>query len=121
MKNTLRAGLPIFAISSNMRAGLILIGPLLPIIKAEYGISVFQESILAAAPLLCFSLSAIFMGAINKFGNTNRIISYAVTLLTLSLFLRTTFGVASLLIFSITLGIAVAILNFMLPVWVKEN
>ena len=42
MKNTLRAGLPIFAISSNMRAGLILIGPLLPIIKAEYGISVFQ-------------------------------------------------------------------------------
>lgn len=121
MKNTLRAGLPIFAISSNMRAGLILIGPLLPIIKEEYGISVFQESILAAAPLLCFSLSAIFMGAINKFGNTNRIISYAVTLLTLSLFLRTTFGVASLLIFSITLGIAVAVLNFMLPVWVKEN
>ena len=121
MNNTLRRGLPIFAISSNMRAGLILIGPLLPIIKQEYGISVFTESILAAAPLLCFSLSAIFMGAINKFGNTNRIISYAVTLLTLSLFLRTTFGVASLLIFSITLGISVAILNFMLPVWVKEN
>lgn len=121
MNKTLRRGLPIFAISSNMRAGLILIGPLLPIIKEEYGISVFTESILAAAPLLCFSLSAIFMGAISKFGNTNRIISYAVTILTLSLFLRTTFGVASLLIFSISLGISVAVLNFMLPVWVKEN
>lgn len=108
-------------VSANMRAGLILIGPLLPIIKEEYGISVFTESILAATPLLCFSLSAIFMGFLSKFGNTNRIISYAVTVLTFSLFLRTTFDVASLLIFSISLGISVAVLNYMLPVWVKEN
>jgi len=121
MKNTLKQGLPIFAISSNMRAGLILIGPLLPILKAEYGISVFTESILAATPLLCFSLSAILMRSISRLGNTNRVISYAITLLTLSLFLRTTFDIASILIFSITLGISVAVLNYMLPVWVKEN
>jgi len=121
MKNTFKQGLPIFAISSNMRAGLILIGPLLPILKAEYGISVFTESILAATPLLCFSLSAILMRSISKLGNTNRIISYAITVLTLSLFLRTTFNIASILIFSISLGISVAVLNYMLPVWVKEN
>jgi CP family cyanate transporter-like MFS transporter len=104
-----------------MRAGLILIGPLLPILKAEYGISVFTESILAATPLLCFSLSAILMRSISRLGNTNRIISYAITVLTLSLFLRTTFNIASILIFSISLGISVAVLNYMLPVWVKEN
>jgi CP family cyanate transporter-like MFS transporter len=121
MKNTLKQGLAIFAISSNMRAGLILIGPLLPILKAEYGISVFTESILAATPLLCFSLSAILMRSISRLGNTNRIISYAITVLTLSLFLRTTFNIASILIFSISLGISVAVLNYMLPVWVKEN
>lgn len=121
MKNTFKQGLPIFAISSNMRAGLILIGPLLPILKQEYGISVFTESILAATPLLCFSLSAILMRSISRLGNTNRVISYAITLLTLSLFLRTTFDIASILIFSITLGISVAVLNYMLPVWVKEN
>ena len=121
MKNTLKQGLPIFAISSNMRAGPILIGPFLPILKAEYGISVFTESILAATPLLCFSLSAILMRSISRLGNTNRVISYAITLLTLSLFLRTTFDIASILIFSITMGISVAVLNYMLPVWVKEN
>jgi CP family cyanate transporter-like MFS transporter len=121
MINTFKQGLPIFAISSNMRAGLILIGPLLPILKQEYGISVFTESILAATPLLCFSLSAILMRSISRLGNTNRVISYAITLLTLSLFLRTTFDIASILIFSITLGISVAVLNYMLPVWVKEN
>ncbi len=104
-----------------MRAGLILIGPLLPILKEEYGISTLTESILAATPLLCFSLSAILMRSISRLGNTNRIISYAITVLTLSLFLRTTFDIASVLIFSISLGISVAVLNYMLPVWVKEN
>jgi MFS transporter, CP family, cyanate transporter len=121
MISTLKRGLPIFAVAINMRAGLILIGPLLPIIKQQYGISVFTESALAATPLLCFSLSAILMRSISRLGNTNRIISYAISLLTVSLMLRTTFGVASLLIFSISLGISVAILNYMLPVWVKEN
>ena len=121
MISTLKRGLPIFAVAVNMRAGLILIGPLLPIIKQQYGISVFTESVLAATPLLCFSLSAILMRSISRLGNTNRIISYAITVLTLSLMLRTTFGVASLLIFSISLGISVAVLNYMLPVWVKEN
>ncbi|MEJ6761062.1 MAG: MFS transporter [Candidatus Planktophila sp.] len=121
MKKSLKQGLPIFAISSNMRAGLILIGPLLPILKEEYGISTLTESILAATPLLCFSLSAILMRSISRLGNTNRIISYAITVLTLSLFLRTTFDIASVLIFSISLGISVAVLNYMLPVWVKEN
>lgn len=104
-----------------MRAGLILIGPLLPILKEEYNLSVFAESILASTPLLLFSLSAIFMRRVNRFGNTNRIITLAITVLTLSLVLRITSGVASLLIFSITLGISVAVLNYMLPVWVKEN
>jgi CP family cyanate transporter-like MFS transporter len=37
------------------------------------------------------------------------------------LILRITGGVVPLFIFSITLGISVAILNYMLPVWVKEN
>jgi len=113
--------MPIFIVSINMRAGLILIGPLLPILHHEYGISVFTASILAAAPIICFSITALFMSRIIKIANTNRIITLAITLLTGSLFFRTTFGIASILIFSITLGISVAILNYMLPVWVREN
>jgi CP family cyanate transporter-like MFS transporter len=121
MFKTIKTGIPIFIVAVNMRAGLILIGPLLPILQREYGISVFTESILAAAPLLCFSLTALFMGRIINLADTNRIIAVAVSLLTASLFLRTTFGIVSILLFSITLGIAVAVLNFMLPVWVREN
>ena len=121
MFKTLKIGLPIFIVAVNMRAGLILIGPLIPILHKEYGTSVLQESILASAPLICFSLTAFFMNSVIKKFPTNTIITFAITLLTSSLFLRTTFGIASLLIFSVTLGISVAVLNYMLPVWVREN
>lgn len=121
MNTALRRSLPIFLVAVNMRAGLILIGPLLPILKEEYNLSIFSESLLASGPLLLFSLSAIFMRRVNRLGNTNQIIFLAVSVLTLSLILRITGGVVPLFIFSITLGISVAILNYMLPVWVKEN
>lgn len=121
MNTALRRSLPIFLVAVNMRAGLILIGPLLPILKEEYNLSIFTESLLASGPLLLFSLSAIFMRRVNRLGNTNQIIFLAVSVLTLSLILRITGGVVPLFIFSITLGISVAILNYMLPVWVKEN
>lgn len=121
MNTALRRSLPIFLVAVNMRAGLILIGPLLPILKEEYNLSIFSESLLASGPLLLFSLSAIFMRRVNRLGNTNQIIFLAVSVLTLSLILRITGGVVPLFIFSITLGISVAILIYMLPVWVKEN
>ncbi|MCX6444578.1 MAG: MFS transporter [Actinobacteria bacterium] len=121
MNTAVRRSLPIFLVAVNMRAGLILIGPLLPILKEEYNLSIFSESLLASGPLLLFSLSAIFMRRVNRLGNTNQIIFLAISVLTLSLILRITGGVVPLFIFSITLGISVAILNYMLPVWVKEN
>lgn len=118
---SLKAGVPIFLVAVNMRAGLILIGPLLPILQQQYGIGVITEAILGAAPLLCFAFSALFMARLIRWADTNRIITFAVTLITASLILRTLFDLPSLLIFSITLGIAVAVLNYMLPVWVREN
>jgi len=124
MSNSLRSlkiGLPIFLVAINMRAGLILIGPLLPILKEQYGISVFEESLLGAAPLICFALSALFMTKLIRLADTNRVITLAVILLTSSLLFRTFFDMWSLLIFSISLGISVAVLNYMLPVWVREN
>jgi len=121
MGKTLKIGLPIFIVAINMRAGLIMIGPLIPILHKEYGTSIFVESLLASAPLICFSITAWFMNNVIKKYQTNKIIFFAVSLLTSSLILRTVYGLTSLLIFSITLGIAVAILNYMLPVWVREN
>jgi MFS transporter, CP family, cyanate transporter len=118
---SLKAGLPIFLIATNMRAGLILIGPLLPILQQQYGIGVITEAVLGAAPLICFSLSALFMARLIRWADTNRIVTYGITLITASLLLRTLFELPGLLVFSVTLGIAVAVLNYMLPVWVREN
>ena len=104
-----------------MRAGLVVINPLLPILKSEYHLSTFTQSLFSAIPLICFAGTAIAMSYINRLGDTNRVITLALGLLAFSLIMRATFGIPTLLIFSISMGIAIATLNFMLPVWLKEN
>ncbi len=104
-----------------MRAGLVVINPLLPILKSEYHLSTFTQSLFSAIPLICFAGTAIAMSYINRLGDTNRVITLALGLLAFSLIMRATFGIPTLLLFSISMGIAIATLNFMLPVWLKEN
>jgi CP family cyanate transporter-like MFS transporter len=121
MKSTLRVGAPIFLAAINMRAGLVVINPLLPILKSEYHLSTFVQSLFSAIPLICFAGTAIAMRYINRLGDTNRVITIALGTLAFSLFMRATFAIPTLLIFSISMGIAIATLNYMLPVWLKEN
>lgn len=121
MKSTLKIGLPIFLAAVNMRAGLVVINPLLPILKDEYHLSTFVQSLFSAIPLICFASTAIIMRYINRLGDTNRVITVALGVLAFSLFMRATFGIPTLLLFSISMGIAIATLNYMLPVWLKEN
>lgn len=104
-----------------MRAGLVVINPLLPILKSEYHLSTFVQSLFSAIPLICFAGTAIAMRYINRLGDTNRVITIALGVLAFSLFMRATFAIPTLLIFSISMGIAIATLNYMLPVWLKEN
>ena len=61
------------------------------------------------------------MPLIGKIGGTNRIISTSLIVLTMAIFLRAVGNVPMLFVSSLTVGIAIAVLNFSLPVWVKEN
>ncbi|MCX6444579.1 MAG: MFS transporter [Actinobacteria bacterium] len=121
MKNDVKAGWPIYLAAINMRVPIIIIGPLLPILKVEFGLSTYAQSLLTSIPVICFSLMALMMHRINRLGDTNRVLTISVVILFASLLLRTLTGLSGLFIFSILVGISIAILNFMLPVWVKEN
>jgi CP family cyanate transporter-like MFS transporter len=61
------------------------------------------------------------MPLVGKIGGTNKVIAWALTVLSAAIFLRAVGNVPMLFISSITVGIAIAVLNFSLPVWVKEN
>ncbi len=104
-----------------MRAGLTIMSPLIPILKEQYHLSSFLLSFLTSLTVLCFAGSAFLMPLVGKIGGTNRVISVALIVLTVAIFLRAIGNIPMLFISSLTVGIAIAVLNFSLPVWVKEN
>ena len=120
-REAIRIGLPIFITAINMRAGLTIMSPLYPILKEQYQLSSFQLSFLTSLSVLCFAGSAFLMPLVGKIGGTNKVIAWALTVLSAAIFLRAIGNVPMLFISSTTVGIAIAVLNFSLPVWVKEN
>lgn len=98
-----------------------MINPLIPILKTSLHLSTSAISLLAGIPLLCFAATSLLMGFVAKLGSSNRIVTWALALLSLSLLGRAFTGVPGLFIFSIGMGVAIAILNYVLPVWVKEH
>ena len=104
-----------------MRAGIVLISPLVPILKDYFNLSNLAISILAGIPVLCFAGSAIFVPRIAKLGSRNRIIKIALTTLTIGLIARAITGLPGLYLFTFLIGISIAIMNYELPTWVKEH
>lgn len=121
MKSKLKVGAPIFLASLNMRAGLVVISPLIPILKEHFDLSTTAISVLAGIPIFCFAATSLLMGQVSKLGSSNRIIKWALTVLAVSLFARTFTGLAGLYLFSLIMGISIAVMNYELPAWVKEH
>ena len=121
MKRKLHIGLPIFLASLNMRAGLVVISPLVPILKEHFNLSTAAISLLAGIPIFCFAASSLVMGQISKLGSSNRIIKWALTVLSIALFARTFTGLVGLYLFSFVMGISIAVMNYEMPAWVKEH
>jgi CP family cyanate transporter-like MFS transporter len=121
LKSKLSLGFPVFLASVNMRAGLVLIGPLIPILKEYFGLSNTQLSLLAAIPLICFAGSSLIMGFVGKLGSSNRIITWALITLSIALIARAFTGEIGLFVFSFFMGISIAVMNYEIPAWVKEH
>lgn len=121
MVNKLRVGFPIFLASINMRAGFVLIGPLIPILKDHFNLTTNQISLLAAIPLICFAGSSLIMGYVSRLGSSNKIITWALTVLSIALVARAFTGEIGLFLFSFALGVAIAVMNYEIPAWVKEH
>jgi CP family cyanate transporter-like MFS transporter len=116
-----RAGFPIFLAALNMRAGLVLMAPLLPIISKYYDLSTMEMSVLLSIPIIAFSSSSLIMGFLGRRASSDRIITAALVTLALGLTLRTFTGVVGLFLFTALIGISIAVMNYEVPVWVKVH
>lgn len=104
-----------------MRAGLVLIGPLIPILKSYFDLNTTQISILAAIPLICFAGSSLIMGFVSRLGSSNKIITWSLITLSVALIARAFTGEVGLFVFSFLMGISIAVMNYEIPAWVKEH
>ncbi len=104
-----------------MRAGQVLIGPLIPILKVYFDLSNTAIAVLAGIPIFCFAATSLIMSRVAKLGSSNRIIKLAMFALTIALIGRATTGLFGLYIFAFVMGISIAIMNYELPAWVKEH
>ncbi len=120
-RQAIRHGIPIYIAALVMRSSMMVMNPLLPVFKAQYHLSAFHVSFLSSLPILCFAGAGLLMPLVRRIGVTNRIIAAGLIVITFGVSIRM-FGSLLLLFFSvIAVGIGIAILNFTLPVWIKEE
>ena len=121
VRGRMRLGAPIFLAALNMRVALVVMNPLIPYLKDEFALSTLSISILAGLPLVCFAFTGPVMAYVARLGSTNRLIAIALFAIGFATLGRTFTGVAGLFICTFIIGIAIAVMNFVVPSWVKEN
>ena len=119
-KNAIRTGIPTYWASINMRAGMVVISPIITLIGKDLGLNTIQLAWLTSIPVLTFAFASSLTTWFRRFGSLNQVITWALWLLGISLILRATGSTVALYTFTVGVGIGIATLNVLLPIWVKR-
>lgn len=120
-RSTLAKGVPLYWASLNMRAGMVVVSPIITLIGQDLGLSSTQLALLISIPVLCFAFASPLTTWIRHYGSLNQVITWALWVLTIGLTFRAIGPASSLFGFTILVGLGIAALNVLLPIWVKEN
>ncbi len=123
-RKALRIALPVLGIilvAANLRAALTTVGPVLSDIQDDLGLTSSAASYLVSLPLLGFAvISPVAPLLARRFG-LERIVAIALAVLATGLLLRSTPPDALLWLGTALIGMAIAVLNVVLPAWVKRD
>lgn len=112
----------LFVVSLALRPQIIGVGPLLPQVKAGLGISHTAEGLLSTIPVLCMGLFAPVAALIAARTGARAAIAAAVGLIAAGGLLRVASPHAAvLLVFTLPVGIGIAVAGTLMPVAVKER
>jgi CP family cyanate transporter-like MFS transporter len=99
---------------------MMIMNPLISIFQHDYHLNSFACSFLSSLSILCFAGAGLLMPLVAKIRSTERIIAFSLTAVAISIFIRAIGNLPIIFLTSVIIGLAVAVLNFSLPVWVKE-
>lgn len=112
----------LFVASLALRPQIIGVGPLLPQVKADLDVSHTAEGLLSSIPLLCMGLFAPVAAVLAARIGARTAIAWAVGLIAAGGLLRIAVpSAAMLLVFTLPVGIGIAIAGTLMPMAVKER
>lgn len=108
-------------VAGNLRAAITTVGPLVPDMERDLGISSLSASVLVSLPLLAFAVVSPFAPRLaHRFG-IERVIGLGLVVLAAGLVARSVPPMAMLWVGTALIGVAIAILNVVLPALVKRD
>jgi MFS transporter, CP family, cyanate transporter len=108
-------------VALNLRPALSSVAPVLPEIMRDTGLSPAGAGLLTTAPVLCLGLFGPLAPIIGRWMRSDRIVFLFLAVLAVGLLVRGVGTIAALLIGSGLIGIAIGIVNVLLPVLIKKD
>jgi MFS transporter, CP family, cyanate transporter len=113
--------LTILVVASFLRPPIADLGPLIPVIKTDLGLSANLVSIVGSLPTIGFGVGALLTPLLLKRVSKRTLLNAAIIALTASVWLRTQTSATGLVIFTAIIGLTIAIGNTLLPSLVKSE
>lgn len=111
----------VFLVALNLRPALTSVGPLLPQIGDEVGLSEGRQGLLGALPLLAFALISPFVQHPARRFGMDRSLLAALIVLALGVVVRSFTGDIGLWLGTVIVGSAIAVGNVLVPTIVKRD
>ena len=105
--------LPLVVFSLTLRPLVTSVGPVLPEIRTELGMTATQASMLTVAPVVCFAIGAFFVPRMLRWVSPNHAIAVALLLMFIGGTVRLSTHVNTLLLGTVICGMGAAIGNIM--------
>ncbi len=119
-----RAGLllvGVLLLGANLRAGITAVGPVLPDIEQQGGLTGFEASLLVSLPLIAFAVISPFAPRLAESLGLERVLGLALAVLALGIIIRSTPGPGFIWIGTMLLGAAIAVMNVLIPALIKRD
>lgn len=111
----------ILVIAVNLRPALSSIGPLIEMIRVDYGLSGSMLGLLTTLPLLAFGVVSAFAPLFTKRFGLGETLLGAMALLTIGIAVRSIHGVSWLYLGTLMAGVAIAFGNVLIPALTKRS
>ncbi|WP_367404377.1 CynX/NimT family MFS transporter [Kocuria marina] len=111
----------VLLLGANLRAGITAVGPVLPQIEHEVGLSASQASLLVSLPLVAFAVISPFAPRLAEALRLERVLGLALVVLAAGIVARSVPGPGLIWVGTGLLGAAIAVLNVLIPSLIKRD